>query len=72
MQLSNRGRCGHIWRTMGHIRNGQNRYEEGLEYHERAVENIRLTCGEKHYFTGDCYYSFASDLIQKGEHVKGR
>lgn len=52
---------------MGHIRNGQKRYEEALQYHERAVKNIIVTCGERHYFTGDCFYSLAEDLARKGD-----
>ena len=57
---------------MGHIRNAQQRYEEALEYHARAVENLKITLGEKHYFTGDCFYSLGVDWIRQGNHEKAR
>ncbi|KAJ0120519.1 tetratricopeptide repeat domain-containing protein [Diaporthe amygdali] len=62
---------GHIWRAMGNIRNVQGRYDEALEYHERAVRNISITLGEKHYFTGDCLYSLATDLLRQGKNERG-
>lgn len=68
--VTNDTRSGHIWRAMGNIRNGQGRYSEALAYHERAVENMRITLGEKHYFTGDCLYSLAVDLIRQGHHER--
>lgn len=52
---------------MGNIRNAQQRYQEALHYHERAVQNMRATLGEKHYFTGDCLYSLATDLLREGD-----
>ena len=55
---------------MGNIYNAQQRYEEALKYHQRAVENMKVTLGEKHYFTGDCFYSLAVDWIRQGDHVK--
>ncbi|KAG5772055.1 hypothetical protein H9Q72_001668 [Fusarium xylarioides] len=60
-------RSGLIWRTMGDIRNGQHRYEEALSYHTRALDNLKATCGEKHYFTGDCFYSLGKDLLRQGK-----
>ncbi|KAK3941873.1 hypothetical protein QBC46DRAFT_381661 [Diplogelasinospora grovesii] len=62
--------CGHIWRAMGNIRSGQQRYDEALQYHDRAVKNIRVTLGEKHYFTGDCFYSLAAELERKGDYKR--
>ncbi|KAL9028779.1 MAG: hypothetical protein Q9196_002902 [Gyalolechia fulgens] len=51
---------------MGNIRNAQKRYQEGRKYHERAVENMKVTLGKKHYFTGDCFYSLAVDCMRQG------
>jgi hypothetical protein len=65
-------RSGHIWRTMGNIRNAQERYGEALEYHERAVRNMKVTLGEKHYFTGDCFYSLGVDWMRQGDTEKAR
>ncbi|KAL8831927.1 MAG: hypothetical protein Q9170_005089 [Blastenia crenularia] len=58
---------GHIWRAMGNICNAQQRYKEGLKYHERALANMKVTLGEKHYFTGDCFYSLAVDYVRHGQ-----
>ncbi|KAH8729231.1 nb-arc and tpr domain-containing protein [Ilyonectria robusta] len=63
---------GHIWRTMGNIRNAQRRYPEALDYHERAVKNIRTILGRKHYFAGDCSYSVAMDLMRQGRLERAR
>ena len=52
---------------MGTIREVQQRFEEALEYHERALNNMQVTLGEKHYFTGDCLYSIALDLLRLGD-----
>jgi hypothetical protein len=52
---------------MGTIREVQRRFKEALEYHERALKNMRVTLGEKHYFTGDCFYSIALNLLQLGD-----
>ncbi|KAH7265628.1 uncharacterized protein BKA55DRAFT_559302 [Fusarium redolens] len=60
-------RSGLIWRTMGDIRNGQHRYDEALGYHNRALDNLKATGGDKHYFTGDCFYSLAKDLLRQGK-----
>lgn len=56
---------------MGHIRNGQMEYEAGLDYHDRAVRNLLVTGGDKHFFTGDCFYSLAEDYVRKGDWKKG-
>ena len=64
-------RSGHIWRTMGNIRNAQERYGEALEYHELAVRNM-VNHGEKHYFTGDCFYSLGIDWMRQGDTEKAR
>ncbi|KAK7422145.1 hypothetical protein QQZ08_009613 [Neonectria magnoliae] len=55
------------WRMMGHIRIGQGRSEEGLRYHERALENLVATRGEYHYETGDCCYNIAQDHLRAGD-----
>ncbi len=47
---------------MGNIRNAQQRHREALEYHERALENMKATLGEKHYFTGDIARAACSSL----------
>ncbi|KAF5969746.1 tetratricopeptide repeat domain-containing protein [Fusarium bulbicola] len=60
-------RSGLIWRTMGDIRNGQQLYEEAIDYHMRALDNLKTTCGEKHYFTGDCFYSLGKDVLRHGK-----
>ncbi|KAK7912199.1 tetratricopeptide repeat domain-containing protein [Apiospora marii] len=57
---------GHIWRSMGNIRNAQGRHEEAMEYHQSAVDNLRVTLGEMHYFTGDSFYSLAVDHWKQG------
>jgi hypothetical protein len=57
---------------MGNIRNAQQRYGEALKYHERAVENMKATLGEKHYFTGDCFYSLGVDWMRQGDATKAR
>ncbi|CAG8951141.1 hypothetical protein HYFRA_00006539 [Hymenoscyphus fraxineus] len=56
---------GHIWRAMGNIRNAQERFSEGLEYHQRSLNNLRSTLGEKHHFTGDAFYSLGVDYWQQ-------
>jgi tetratricopeptide (TPR) repeat protein len=55
---------------MGNIRNAQQKYDEAIEYHERAFKNIQTNLGEKHYFTGDCFYSLAVDFIRSGDHER--
>ena len=52
---------------MGQIRRAQGRDEEALDYHERALKNIVITAGDKHYFTGDFHYDIAVDLLQLGD-----
>jgi hypothetical protein len=56
-----------VLRAMGNIRNKQGRYEEGLHFHMRSLANLRATLGDKHYFTGDCFYNVAVDRIRRGE-----
>lgn len=57
---------------MGRVRNAQQRYGEGLEYHRRAVENMKVTLGENHYFTGDSFYTLGVDWIRQGNGEKAR
>ena len=57
---------------MGNIRNAQQRYEEGLEYHKRALENMKVNLGEKHFFTGDCSYNLGVDWMRLGDVEKAR
>lgn len=57
---------------MGNIRNAQERYEEALQYHERAVRNLKVTLGEKHYFTGDCFYNLGVDWMRQGDTEKAK
>lgn len=52
---------------MGNIRNAQGQYDEGLDFHLRALENFRATVGDKHYFTGDCWYAVGCDYIRKAQ-----
>jgi hypothetical protein len=44
-------------------------YGEALqvEYHERAVRNMKVTLGEKHYFTGNCFYSLGIGWMRQGD-----
>lgn len=57
---------------MGTICEVREQYNEALEYHERALSNIRETLGEKHYFTGDCYYSIAVNSLRIGHTERAR
>ena len=57
---------------MGNIRNAQQRYEEALDYHERAVGNLKITLGEMHCFTGDCFYNLGVDWIRQRDGIKAR
>jgi len=57
---------------MGTIREVQQRYEEALKYHELALKNMQATLGEKHYFTGDCYYSIALNFLRLGNAQRAR
>ena len=57
---------------MGNIRNAQELYGEALEYHERAVRNMKVTLGEKHSFTGDAFYSLGVDWMRQGDTEKAR
>ncbi|KAF2238369.1 nb-arc and tpr domain-containing protein [Viridothelium virens] len=61
---------GQIWRTMGNLRVAQERYDEGLRFHERAVENLRAVNGDKHEFTGDCLYAVAKDYLRREDFMK--
>jgi hypothetical protein len=57
---------------MGHIRVAQGRYDEGLELHQRALDNLRVTLGETHYQTADCMYNVAQSLIRRRDYSKAR
>lgn len=57
---------------MGTICEVRKQYEEALEYHERALNNMQETLGEKHYFTGDCYYSIAVNSLRVGDADRAR
>jgi hypothetical protein len=57
---------------MGNIRNSQERFEEGLKYHKLSLENLKFTIGEKHYYTGDAFYSLGSDYWRQGDNDKAR
>ncbi|CAG8972805.1 hypothetical protein HYALB_00007730 [Hymenoscyphus albidus] len=61
---------GHIWRAMGNIRNAQERFSEGLEYHQRSLNNLRSTLGEKHHFTGDAFYSLGVNYWQQKDKIE--
>lgn len=63
---------GHLCRRMGTIREVQLRFQEALEYHQDALDNMRVTLGEKHYFTGDCFYSIAMNLLRLGDVGRAR
>ncbi|KAI9664019.1 MAG: hypothetical protein M1821_007510 [Bathelium mastoideum] len=61
---------GQIWRTMGNLRVAQERYDEGLDFHKRALENLKAVVGIKHDFTGDCFYTVANDYLRQNDDIK--
>ncbi|KAL9611676.1 MAG: hypothetical protein Q9167_003705 [Letrouitia subvulpina] len=63
---------GQIWQCMRNIRNLQHRYKEAIEYHKRTVMNMRITLGENHYFTGDCFYRLGLDWKRQGNNSEAR
>lgn len=57
---------GSSWRTVGHIRVAQRRFGEGLELHQRALENLPITLGDNYSQTADCTYNVVQDLLRLG------
>ncbi|KAI9708157.1 MAG: hypothetical protein M1820_004111 [Bogoriella megaspora] len=58
---------GASWRSLGHVRVAQGRFEEGLELHKRALANLRATYGPNHFQTADCCYNVAQGRLRLGE-----
>ncbi|KAF2838762.1 hypothetical protein M501DRAFT_1031819 [Patellaria atrata CBS 101060] len=61
---------GALWRAMGKIRSTQQKYDDALECCERAVENLKIIIGDKHYMTGDCFHDLSLAFSRKNNPSK--
>ncbi|KAM0806780.1 putative Tetratricopeptide repeat domain-containing protein [Seiridium cardinale] len=59
-------KTGLILSALGSLRAAQNRWDESLEYHDRAWRHMRRTVGEKDVYTARVAYKIAEHLIRLG------
>lgn len=67
-----RSRTGMILRAMGHLRVAEFKLEEAREFHQSALENLRVTLGKTHFQTADCMYNVAQDLLYLSRDVEAK
>jgi tetratricopeptide (TPR) repeat protein len=55
---------------MGNIRRAQDRVMDAIDFHKRAVTNLRAIIGDRHEFTANCSYTLAKDYVLTDETEK--
>lgn len=53
--------------VLGNVRIGQNRLEDAFELHKSSLACWKITMGEQHHKTGDCYHKVGWHYARLGQ-----
>jgi tetratricopeptide (TPR) repeat protein len=59
-------RTGLILYALGNLRAAQSRWDESLEYHQRAWDHMQATVGERDFYTANVAHKMAEHFIHSG------
>lgn len=59
-------RTGLVLYALGNLRATQNRLDESLEYHERAMQHMRATVGDRDFYTANVAHKIAEHFARLG------
>ncbi|UKZ83205.1 hypothetical protein TrVFT333_011010 [Trichoderma virens FT-333] len=60
-------RTGLILYALGNLRAAQNKWDESLEYHQRAWRHMLATVGERDFYTANVFHKLAEHFIRLGQ-----
>ena len=72
LDIANLIRPGRLMHAIGNVKVSQGKLEEGLWWHNEALQHYLNTIGKGHHRTADLYHKLADDYIRLEKYTEAR